>query len=125
MYELFKIANEEYYIDLDKISEFIRIEPSLDEMLTIPSKKSEKIDEEVFENNGEFISGEIHDIENQRMMMDVAKWEVVRALLESLLNENGIIDESMGIKKLESQLSIPFRLSFNTLLINKIIKRNG
>lgn len=125
MYELFKIANEEYYIDLDKISEFIRIEPGLDEILTIPSKKSEKIDEEVFENNGEFISGEIQDIENQRMMMDVAKWEVVRALLESLLNENGIIDESMGIKKLESQLSIPFRLSFNTLLINKIIKRNG
>ena len=62
---------------------------------------------------------------NPHMMMDVAKWEIVRALLESLLNENGIIDESMGIKKLESQLSIPFRLSFNTLLINKIIKRNG
>ena len=126
MYELFRIANEEYYIDLDKISEFIKIEPSLDEILTTPPPKEEVIeggDEKL--NNNEVIVDDIRYIENQRMMMDVAKWEIVRALLESLLNENGIIDESMGMKKLEQQLSIPFRLSFNTLLINKIIKRNG
>ena len=33
MEELFRIANEEYYIDLDKVSEFIRMEPTLDELL--------------------------------------------------------------------------------------------
>jgi hypothetical protein len=58
-------------------------------------------------------------------MIDVAKWEVVKALIESILNENGVLDESMGIKKLEGQLSIPFRLAFNTLIKNKIIKKNG
>lgn len=136
MYELFRIANEEYYIDLDKISEFIKIEPGLDEILTTPPPKEEVIralrEEEKMDegedsnlNNNEVIIDEMRYIGNQRMMMDVAKWEVVRALLESLLNENGVIDESMGMKKLEQQLSIPFRLSFNTLLINKIIKRNG
>ena len=126
MYELFRIANEEYYIDLDKISEFIRIEPGLDEILTTPPPKEEVIEgDDSNPNNNEVIIDDMRYMENQRMMMDVAKWEVVRALLESLLNENGVIDESMGMKKLEQQLSIPFRLSFNTLLINKIIKRNG
>ena len=32
-------------------------------------------------------------------------------LLESLLQENGVIDESMGFRKLEGQLSVPFRIA--------------
>jgi len=133
MEELFRIANEEYYIDLNKVSEFIRMEPTLDELLLSSNQESRtskevKENEEIHEDwGGDVEKKEIifEGPQNTNMMMDVAKWEIVRALLESLLNENGIIDESMGIKKLESQLSIPFRLSFNTLLINKIIKKNG
>ena len=133
MEELFRIANEESYIDLNKVSEFIRMEPTLDELLLSSNQESRtskevKENEEIHEDwDGDVEKKEIifEGPQNTNMMMDVAKWEIVRALLESLLNENGIIDESMGIKKLESQLSIPFRLSFNTLLINKIIKKNG
>ena len=33
---LFSIANEEYYIDLDNVSQFIRMEPSIDELLQSP-----------------------------------------------------------------------------------------
>ena len=123
MDNLFKVANEEFYLDLDKISELIRIEPSIDEIL-IYQQSEETAKEEKEEIKG----GVVHnseDLMHNQSMMDVAKWEVIRALLESVLNENGIIDESMGIKKLESQLSIAFRLSFNTLIKNKIIKRNG
>lgn len=124
MDNLFKIANEEYYIDLDKISNFIKIDPTIDEIL------EKHYQEEVINKNNEI--DEIRETKNQQIigppphtMMDVAKWEVVRALLESLLNENGMIDESMGIRKLEQQLSIPFRISFNTLLKNKLIRKNG
>jgi len=130
MEELFRIANNEYYIDLDKVSEFIRMEPSLDELLLSSNQEVKENVDSDDENFGDVGEKEIvfegpQNAIPPHMMMDVAKWEIVRALLESLLNENGIIDESMGIKKLESQLSIPFRLAFNTLLINKIIKRNG
>lgn len=134
MEELFRIANNEYYIDLDKVSEFIRMEPTLDELLLSSNqeprtskevKENEEIHEESWVGDSEKKEIIFESSQNTHMMMDVAKWEIVRALLESLLNENGIIDESMGIKKLESQLSIPFRLAFNTLLINKIIKKNG
>mgnify|MGYP003659740986 CR=1 FL=1 len=129
MGDLFKIANEEYYIDLDKISDFIRIEPTIDEILEPRYKikgpnKDEIIDEKIDEKDSVETQNN-YVMVPPHTMMDVAKWEVVRALLESLLNENGMVDESMGIKKLETQLSIPFRISFNTLLKNKLIKKNG
>lgn len=124
MDNLFKVANEEFYLDLDKISQLIRIEPSIEEILIYQQQNEETTTEEKEETKDEVVHNNGDLIPNQSMM-DVAKWEVIRALLESVLNENGIIDESMGIQKLEKQLSIPFRLSFNTLLKNKIIKRNG
>jgi hypothetical protein len=112
MEQLFNIANEEFYIDIDRISDYIRIDTDVDFLL------NKQIEEEEGEEP-------IENLPQDPQMIDVAKWEVVKALIESILSENGIIDESMGIKKLEGQLSIPFRLSFNTLIKNKIIKKNG
>ena len=39
---LFSIANEEYYIDLDNVSQFIRMEPSIDELLQSPLEYDEE-----------------------------------------------------------------------------------
>ena len=91
---------------------YIRIDNNIDFLLS---------KQEIEEESEEISDGLIQDPQ----MIDVAKWEVVKALIESILNENGVLDESMGIKKLEGQLSIPFRLAFNTLIKNKIIKKNG
>lgn len=112
MTNLFSIANEEFYFDIDRISDYIRIDNSIDQLFI----KTQT--EEGSENEDDTITPELQ-------MIDVAKWEVVKALIESILNENGVLDENMGIKKLESQLSIPFRLSFNTLIKHKIIRKNG
>lgn len=110
MEEFFEIAGQEYYFDLENISSYIRIEeePSVDFILN---------KEEETEETGE--------LPQNVQMIDVSKWEVIKVLIETTLNENGIIDESMGIKKLEGQLSIPFRLSFNTLIKHKLIRKNG
>jgi len=113
---LFNVANEEFYFDIDRISDYIRIDDSVDQILT-----KTIISEEDSEEDNSYQPVDMQNVQ----MIDVAKWEVIKALIESVLNENGILDESMGIKKLEGQLSIPFRLSFNTLLKHKIIKKNG
>lgn len=118
MGKLFNIADEEYYLDLDKISNFIKMEPTIDEIL-------ERREINVLSGNTEIDYIIPNPDGGGGQMIDVVKWETVRALVESLLQENGIIDESMGFRKLESQLSIPFRLAFNTLLKNKLIKKNG
>jgi len=110
---LFKIAKEEFYFDIDKISDYIRIDGSVDQLFQKP----------LLVENEEDGENEVGQQDHQ--LIDVAKWEIIKAMTDTVLNENGVIDESMGITKLGDQLSIPFRLAFNTLLKHKIIKKNG
>lgn len=117
--EFFSIAGSQYYFDLDELSEFIRIEKNetVDDILG-DTKNDE---EEEKENSEEKDSKELEPpIEGQ--IIDLTKWETIKVMIESVLSENSPVDEAMGRTKLGEQLSIPFRLSFNTLLNYKIIK---
>ena len=51
----------------------------------------------------------------------VVKYEVVKMMLETILSEVEEVDEKLGPNN--SELTIPFKLSFNTLLVNKIINK--
>ena len=116
MADLFEIAGEEYYFDLERICDYIKLErkESLDEILKIEKESVEEDSEEELDDHEE----------SYTQMIDITKWELTKAMIECVLSENGIIDEDMGINSLSKQLSIPFRISFNTLSINKIIKKN-
>lgn len=117
---LFNVAGEKFYFDLEKISEFIKLEKPDNEIDEIFKGKSDPMDPDESEDD------ELPIEENFGQMIDITKWELTKAMIETVLTENnGELDESMGIAKLETQLSIPFRISFNTLLINKILKKNG
>ena len=109
----FDIAGTEYYFDLDELSSFIRIEKteSVDDILSEAKKEMQEdgIDEETID---------------QGQIIDITKWETTKALMECILSENSIVDEAMGTTKLANQLTIPFKISFNTLLKYNIIKEN-
>ncbi len=118
MDELFQIAGEEFYFDLDKISDYVKIEEEtpkdLDKLL------SKKIKEDEIENpiyKDEYVP--------QGPLVDMTRWDLTKAMIETILSENGIVDEDMGSSMLGKQLSIPFRLSFNTLIKHNLIKRNN
>jgi hypothetical protein len=51
--------------------------------------------------------------------ISIAKYEMVKLLLEVVLSEEEEIDETLGVKK----MSIPFKLAFNSLLNKKIINK--
>lgn len=110
--ELFEIAGEQFYFDLDKISDFVRIEEdkpkNIEELLTKEESEKEKATEEEF----------------QGPLIDMTRWDLTKAMIETILNENSIVDEDMGITRLGKQLSIPCRMSFNTLIKHKLIKIN-
>ncbi len=110
--EYFDIAGNEFYFDLDNISDFVRInekEPkNLEELLNISEENIEN--KEITEPQGPLI--------------DMTRWDLVKAMIETILSENSIVDEGMGTTMLGKQLSIPCRLSFNTLIKHKLIKRN-
>ncbi len=111
--EIFKIAGENLYFDLEKISDFVRIKEddtkNFDDLLN----KSSNNDTEK-EINSDYV---------ENIMIDMTKWDLVKSMIETVLSENGIIDENMGITKLGEQLSIPFRLSFNTLVKHNLINK--
>lgn len=52
--------------------------------------------------------------------ISVTKYEMVKMLMEVLMTEREDIDETLGSK---AQVSIPFRLAFNTLLHKKLINK--
>jgi hypothetical protein len=53
--------------------------------------------------------------------ISLVKYDTIKLMLEVLLDENENVDESLGGKS--SDLSIPFKLSFNTLLNKKLLNK--
>jgi hypothetical protein len=53
--------------------------------------------------------------------ISVTRYDTFKNLIDVVLTEREEIDDSLGIHGAKD-LSIPFKISFNTLLINKIIK---
>ena len=70
----------------------------------------DKIDREV-EMKG--LSGE--------SQIHVVKYEMIKNMVETVLTENEIVDENMGMKS--NEVSIPFKISFNSLLMKNIINK--
>ena len=90
---MIKVLGENYYIDLDKIEEYLDMSDQYPEV----------------ENSG-----------NTETRINIIKFEMVKMLMDTVLTEHEEIDEQLGIKS-SSNTSIPFRLAFNSLLNKKLI----
>lgn len=86
------IFGENYYIDLKKIEEFVELNDTI-------SDDDDVIDTQV----------------------NLIKFDMIKMLLEVLLNEVDDTDEKMGFRS--NELSVSFRLAFNTLLNYKILNK--
>ena len=51
----------------------------------------------------------------------LVKYEMVKMMLETVLTESESVDEKLGYNN--SELTIPFKLSFNTLRVKNIINK--
>ena len=92
---MIKVLGENYYIDLDKVEEYL------------------DMSDEVTED--ETMSGVTPEIR-----INVIKFEMVKMLMDTVLTEHEEIDEQLGMKS-STGTSIPFRLAFNSLLNKKLI----
>jgi len=90
---MIKVLGENYYIDLDKVEEYLDM-------------SDQYPDDET--------SG------NTETRINIIKFEMVKMLMDTVLTEHEEIDEQLGIKS-SSNTSIPFRLAFNSLLNKKLI----
>jgi hypothetical protein len=53
--------------------------------------------------------------------ISVVKYDLVKIMIETLIVENEEADETLGMKNTE--LSIPFKLAFNSLYYKKLINK--
>jgi hypothetical protein len=90
---MISVLGENYYIDLDVIEEYLDMS---DDTTTEP------------------LSG------TTEMKINIIKFEMVKTLLDTILTEQETVDEKLGMKS-NSNLSIPFRIAFNSLLNKKLI----
>ncbi len=98
---LLEIGGKELYLDIDRLSEIVRIEPN------VPVTEEGEEDSEVYDD--------------AVIQVDVTKYEMYREMIGTLLTYNEEYDEKMGLVAL-NKATIPFKLSYNTLLMKGIIK---
>ena len=90
---MIKVLGENYYIDLDKVEEYLDM-------------------------SDQYPEGEISG--NTETRINIIKFEMVKMLMDTVLTEHEEIDEQLGMKS-STGTSIPFRLAFNSLLNKKLI----
>jgi hypothetical protein len=91
---MIQVLGENYFIDLDEIENYLDMSQTDD---------SEDSESGVTETK-----------------INIIKFEMVKMLLDTVLNEQEIVDEKLGMKS-NAQVSIPFKLAFNSLLNKKLI----
>lgn len=90
---MIKVLGENYYIDLDVIEQYLDMSN---------------------DTSPEDLSG------TTEMKINIIKFEMIKMLLDTVLTEQDIVDEKLGMKS-SSNTSIPFRIAFNSLLNKKLI----
>ena len=106
---LLDIGGKELYFDIDALSAAVQVEQEY--LLNVDPK-------------GEMKFNDVQDIDDKLpdgVRIDITKYEMYRDLVNTLLSTNELIDDKMGVMALNS-LNIPFKLSYNTLLLKGIIK---
>lgn len=95
---MISVLGEIYYIDLDGLNQTINI--------PIVNNDSTAEDED---SVGE-------------QTINVVSFEIIKMMIEIIMTEREEIDENLGVHT-HKNLSIPFKIAFNTLLMNQIIKK--
>jgi hypothetical protein len=90
---MISVLGENYYIDLDVIEQYLDMS---NDTTTEPLTGSTE------------------------MKINIIKFEMVKMLLDTVLTEQEIVDEKLGLKS-NTNTSIPFRIAFNSLLNKKLI----
>jgi len=93
---MLEVLGESYYIDFF----------NLEENINIPKSENSKVESEEDEGN---------------QHISIVKYETIKMMLEVILTERDELDENLGIHNAKN-LSLPFKIGFNTLLRHGIIK---
>lgn len=117
MDEMLEIGGNQYIIDFDALEELLNIDPELGEKNIIEIETKE-----VYENE-EYVGKEVYTKTFPKgKEIDMTRYEMIRMLFEVVLTYDIEMDDTLGIELGLKNASLPFKLSFNTLINYGVIK---
>jgi hypothetical protein len=90
---MLNVLGENYFIDLDEIEKYLDMS-----------------DDQSLSDSG-----------TTEMRINIVKFELVKMMLDVILSEDLEIDDKLGLKSSTSNISVPFKISFNSLLNKNLI----
>jgi hypothetical protein len=93
---MIKFLGENFYLDVNELEKQVSYEKSV---LPIASGETETSEQQI----------------------SVTRYDTFKSLIDVILTEREDLDESLGVHA-GKDLSVPFKIAFNTLLINNILK---
>jgi hypothetical protein len=90
---MLNVLGENYFIDLDEIEKYLDMS-----------------DDQSLSDSG-----------TTEMRINIVKFELVKMMLDVILSEDLEIDDKLGLKSSTSNISVPFKIAFNSLLNKNLI----
>ena len=107
-----------YYIDVDALQKILidKKHKPTDIVTTIETKS-------VTNEEGKVVGAETIESKRERgIEIDAVKYDTIRMLLETIIDYNEDIDDTMGSERGLGKTNLPFKIAFNTLFHYGIIK---
>ena len=117
-----------FYVNMTSIIDVIRIDPIENEIpmmevlppqVPVKKSKSKKVVEPEVPMNEDILF--LPDL-GSSIQVDISKWEVLRMMIETIMNTHTEIDDKLGLAGLNNNTTIPFKIAFNTLLKYDILQ---
>ena len=107
-----------YYIDMDAFDKLLAVDGSIS-----PKKVEDVIETKTFDADNKLITKEVTTTKTvKNKEINIATYETLRMFLEIVLTYSDETDDTLGADRALLNAPLSFKISFNTLIKNGIIK---
>lgn len=107
-----------YYIDLKALNKSITIQEASKTEFTIDKERKEFLNAE-----GKLVSAETYERKSQQIKeIDTAKYDILKTFIEYLMDYEETGDDALGADRALDQTPLGYKIIFNTLYKEGIIK---
>jgi hypothetical protein len=105
-----------YYLNVNKFTDLIKMDhPNGNEIIETTTK-------EIKDAEGVTITSEVLTVKRERdMYIQQTMYELLREMIDIVLNETDEMDEELGSERALDKMSISYKMAFNTLIHYKIL----
>jgi hypothetical protein len=105
-----------YYLNVNKFTDLIKMDhPNGNDIIETTTK-------EIKDAQGITITSEVVTVKRERdMYIQQTMYELLREMIDIVLNETDEMDEELGSQRALDKMSISYKIAFNTLIHYKIL----